>query len=216
MGNTQGQLAFFQHGGQLSADLLVSQNEVDFSLAFLCAAHDVLCQDFLEDAEAVRSVMEVLDGLVQSLCGEACQLLLEGAECDGALVEVLGSLGSLQADGALDEVINTPVGIFFHVQIGLAVDGGDQGQSTVGVVDLGVQVTGNGGDVLLQTCNVGECAVADLLQNVAATGLGDHQVSDIDVAAAVALAGNGGSVQLELIQNIDEQSFHNYISPWLS
>ena len=211
--NAQGQLAFLQHIGQLSADLLVSQDEVDFGLDILCTAHDILSQNFFKDAEAVRGVVEVLDGLVQSFCGEACQLLLEGAKCDGALVEVLGSLGSLQANGAFDEVINAPVGILFHVQVGFTIQGGDQGQGTVGVVDLGVQMTGNSGDVLLQTFNVGESAVADLLQNVAAAGLGDHQVSNVNVATAVAFAGNNGSIQLELIQNIDEHSFHNDISP---
>ena len=177
VGNAQGQLAFLQHVSQLSADLLVSQHEVDFSLTFLCTAHHVFCQDFLEDTETVRGVVEVLDGLMQGFCGEAGQLLLEGAECDGALIEILGSLGGLQADGTLNEVINTPVGILLHMQVGFAVHSGDQGQGTVGIVDLGVQVTGNSGDVFLQTFNIGECAVADLLQNVAAAGLGDHQVS---------------------------------------
>ena len=174
------------------------KGEVDFRLDVLGSSHGVLLKDFPENAVAVRGVVEILDGLMQGLGRESRQLLLEGAEGNGALIEVLGSLRSLQADAALNEVVNPPVAVFALVVPGLPIHRGNQGQRPVGVGDLRMEVLGNGGDVLLEARHIRERPVGDFLQNVAAAGACDHQVGHINVAAAVALAGNRSAVQLKL------------------
>ena len=141
--------------------------------------------------------------------GKAAQLLLESAKGNGALVEVLRTLGSLQTDAVLDEIVNPPVAVFLKVVPGLSVSGGDQRQRAVGIVDLGVQIRGDGGNIFLKLGGIVECLAADLLKNIAASGSCHHQVGFIDVTAAVALTGNGGGVQPELAQNVTKNFFHD-------
>ena len=52
----------------------------------------------------------------------------------------------------------------------------------------------------------------DFLQNVTKGGIGNDQIGFIDMAKTVALAGNGRSIQPELVQNMNVKGLHRAFS----
>ena len=186
----------------------MGQREGDLRLNLCCPPHHVLLHRLTEQSVAVGGVVEILNGLVEGFRREGAQLLLEGAEGDGALVEILRALRCLKADAVFHEIVDPPVAVLPLVVPALPCFGGNQVQGAVGIVGLLAQVGGDGGDVLLQPCHIREGPVADLLEDVPPPGLGDHQIGFVDVSAAVALTADSRSIQPELLQNGFVQCFH--------
>ena len=77
-----------------------------------------------------------------------------------------------------------------------------QCQNAAWVICFCAQELGDCGDVLHQAGDVAECVMVDPLQDVAASARRDSQIGDIDVPAAIRLAGNRFSVQPEATQHI--------------
>ena len=125
MGDPQRQLSGTKHGRQLAAHGLVGQYKVDLRLHGSGPAHGVLLQGLPEQAVTVRGIVEVVDGLVQGFSRKIRKLLLEGAEGNGALVEVLGALRGLEAQAVLHKVVHPPVAVFAHMYPALAFVRGD-------------------------------------------------------------------------------------------
>ena len=157
--------------------------------------------------------MEVVDGLVQGFSRKIRKLLLEGAEGNGALVEVLGALRGLEAQAVLHKVVHPPVAVFAHMYPALAFVRGDQRQSCPGIGGLAVQMLCDGLNILLQTGNIRESPVAELLQNIPPPGIRHGQVCLVDVPAAIAFTGNDLSLGLKMGEHFFQTWFH-FFSPF--
>ena len=196
MGDAQGQLTAFTHALERTCLLLACEDEGDLVLHILGAAHHVLFQCLVEDAIAIHGVVEVGNGLRQGLSREIVQQLLERTECHGALIEILGRLRCLQADAVLHEVIHAVMTRLVGI-VGLAVQGvhHSHGAARIGST-LGGEL-GHGGDVGHQTLHIE--GIGDALEDVAAARGGHQQIGGVDMTEAIALHGEGCTLQLEVI-----------------
>ena len=196
MGHPQGQLASFPHPLEGAGLLLPGQRERDLRLGVLGPAAGVLVQRLMEDAVAVNGVVEVGDRLAEGLRRELGEKLLEGAEGHGTLIEVLRRLRRLEADAVLHEIVDA-VAAGPVLVIALSVQSRHQLHGASGVAGVLRRELRHGLDVLHQGGHVK--GVADALENIAAAGGGDQQIRLIDVAAAIALQGEGRTLQREVI-----------------
>ena len=186
MGHPQGQLAALPHPLQGSGFLLPGEDEIDLPLYPRSPAHGVGGQRLPEYAVAVRGVVKVGDGLMEGLGGEIRQHPLKAAEGDGALVQVLGALGDLQADAVLHIVVDTPGLARFVPDPVFAVPGGDQVQGLPRIGAAGGQKAGHRGHVAHQGGNVVERGAAEALQDIAPAAVRGHEIGQVDMSLAVA------------------------------
>ena len=188
VGHPQGEHPGVEHFRQPGAHLLMSQRKGDFLFHRSGPAHGVPGNGLPENPEPVRGVVEVANGFVEGFRRESAELLLEGAEGNGALVQIPGTLGGLKADAPLDEIKHPPVAVRAVMVPVLSIQGGNQGQSGIGIFQNSVEIPGNGSDVLLEPLHIRECPAADPLENIAFSVPGHHQIGFIDMAAAVTAA----------------------------
>ena len=141
--------------------------------------------------------MEEGNGLVKCFRREIIQLLLEGTEGDGSIVEVHRGLSGFQADAVLDKLKKTPGVAVVVVIVVFTLGGGDQSQRTVLFGGLAVQMLGNCADVILQGVHILKSR-SNHLHNIAVTGFGADQEGLVNMTAAERTAGNGLAVQPEI------------------
>ena len=75
---------------------------------------------------------------------------------------------------------------------------------------------GNGGDIVLKILHIGEYMIVDVLQNIAGAGVGQHKIGFVDVSEPVTLAGNRGSGQTKLAENMGVLGIHRHVLPTFS
>jgi len=147
---------------------------------------------FLQLAEAVNGIMEVGDGFVQGVGRKVCQQLLEPAEGQGALVEILLTLGGVQAE-ASHEVIHSPELSILIQMIKFPIQGGDEMQRQSGIIHTAADEVGDGACVVHQAHRILENMLVDFLQNILRAPIRDDLLGGVDVAVADVLAADAAT-----------------------
>jgi hypothetical protein len=114
------------------------------------------------------------------------QELLKTAKGETGVIKVFGSFHPLQADGGGDEVVHSPVFAVFILMKKFPLSGEDQMHGCTGILTVGGDVGGGGGDVLHQLFRLGENTLVDFLQDIAQTGVTGDKIGFVDVSVAVA------------------------------
>ena len=180
--------------------------EVDLRLRIPCPAQRVGGERRVELPVTVRGIVKAGDGLIEGLGRKLVQHALKAAEGDGALVEILRTLGGLEAQAVLNEIIDAPVFALVVTVPQSAVHRRDKVQTPARIAALRGEKGGDGSNVSHQRGDIVKGRAADALKYVAARAIRHHQIGEIDVPLAVALAGEGTPLERELTQNL----FHGF------
>ena len=188
VGHPQGEHTGLEHFRQPGSYLLMGQCKGNFLFHRSGPSHGIPGDGLPENPEPVRGVVEVADGFVKGFRRETAELLLEGAEGDGALIQILGAPGGLKADAPLNEIKYPPITVRAVMIPVLSIQGEHQRQGGIGVFQNPVEIPGDGCDVLLKTRHIREGPAADPLKNITFPVPCLHQIGFVDMAAAIAAA----------------------------
>ena len=164
VGDTEGQTALLQHVNQGTGFFLPVQNELNLLLYIFGAAKGILFQHFPEDAVAVRGVMEIGNGLMEPAGREILQQLLKAAKGHSALIEIIGTLRQLQADGMLHKIKGAPYSAIRHLVVRMTVQCADQMKHASGIIGLVGKVFDDHGNIVHEMIHITEDMGVDLLQ----------------------------------------------------
>ena len=148
--------------------------------------------------------MELGDRLHQGIGGELAEHLLESAEGQGGLIEIILALGGVQAEAA-HKVVHPPEFAVLILMVELAVPGGQEVQSQTGIADPGADVVGDGTGVVHQTHGVLENIGIDPLQDILSALIGADLEGGIDVTVAEGDALYRLALQAEGIDSVNHR-----------
>ena len=181
--NAQGQLAGIQQTHQRAGFFFPLHDERDLVPDGEGPVNAVGVQRLAELAVAVDGVVEHRDRFVEGLRGEVAQQLLEAAEGDRALIEILVGFRRFEAD-TVRELVAAPVfAVLVHVVVCTLV-GENKVERFARIADAAAQVFRHRADVLHDRLRVGENVLIDPLQDIDVVIVGLHAVGAVDVAGA--------------------------------
>ena len=210
VGHAQGQDAIFPHILQLGGHLLPLQQEVHVGPDALQTAGLIGLDGLPELTVAVDGVVEVGDRLHQGIGGELAEQLLELAEGNGGLIEILIGLGGVQAE-AVDELVHSPELALLVLVAVLSVLGGQEMQRPAGIVHPGTDVVGDGTGIFHQADGVLEHIGIDALQHIRSALIRDDLKGGVDVAVAEGGTLDRLALQAEGIDSLFHRSGFSFV-----
>ena len=200
----------FSHILQLGGHLLPLQQEVHVGPYALETTGLIGLDGLPELTVAVDGVVEVGDRLHQGIGGELAEQLLELAEGNGGLIEILIGLGGVQAE-AVDELVHSPELALLVLVAVLSVLGGQEMQRPAGIVHPGTDVVGDGTGIFHQADGILEHIGIDALQHIRCALIRDDLKGGVDVAVAEGGTLDRLALQAEGIDSLFHRSGFSFI-----